>query len=32
LMETCPTRPTLELRFMSEVKGLDYVASVRHVQ
>ena len=30
LMEACRAAPHLELRFMSEVKGLDYVASVRH--
>jgi quinol monooxygenase YgiN len=29
LMELCPSAPLLELRFMSEVQGLDYVASVR---
>ena len=29
LMEACPTAPQLELRFVSEVQGLDYVASVR---
>jgi quinol monooxygenase YgiN len=29
LMEACPVAPCLELRFMAEVKGLDYVASVR---
>jgi quinol monooxygenase YgiN len=32
LMEACPTAPQLELRFVSEVQGLDYVASVRQVQ
>jgi quinol monooxygenase YgiN len=32
LMEACPTTPSLELRFVSEVQGLDYVASVRQVQ
>ena len=30
LMEACPTPPQLELRFVSEVQGLDYVAAVRH--
>jgi hypothetical protein len=30
LMETCPVPPLLELRFVSDVRGLDYVASVRH--
>lgn len=29
LMEACPVPPLMELRFVSEVKGLDYVASVR---
>jgi len=29
LMEACPSVPQLELRFVSEVQGLDYVASVR---
>ena len=29
LMEACPIAPCLELRFVSEVQGLDYVASVR---
>ena len=29
LMEACPAAPRLELRFVSEVQGLDYVASVR---
>jgi quinol monooxygenase YgiN len=29
LMEACPDTPSLELRFVSEVQGLDYVASVR---
>jgi quinol monooxygenase YgiN len=29
LMEACPAAPQLELRFVSEVQGLDYVASVR---
>ena len=32
LMEACPVPPSLELRFVSKVQGLDYVASVRHVQ
>jgi quinol monooxygenase YgiN len=32
LMETCPSAPQLELRFVSEVQGLDYVASVRQTQ
>jgi len=32
LMEACPTTPSLELRFVSEVHGLDYVASLRQVQ
>jgi quinol monooxygenase YgiN len=32
LMEACPTVPHLELRFVSEVQGLDYVASVRQTQ
>ncbi len=32
LMEACRTAPQLELRFVSEVQGLDYVASVRHAQ
>jgi quinol monooxygenase YgiN len=32
LMEACPSAPQLELRFVSEVQGLDYVASVRQVQ
>jgi quinol monooxygenase YgiN len=30
LMEACPVMPHLELRFVSDVQGLDYVASVRH--
>ena len=30
LMEACPAAPLLELRFVSEIQGLDYVASVRH--
>ena len=29
LMEACPAAPLLELRFVSDVQGLDYVASVR---
>jgi len=29
LMEACPAPPRLELRFVSDVRGLDYVASVR---
>ena len=32
LMEACPAPPLLELRFVSDVRGLDYVASVRQVQ
>ena len=32
LMEACPTAPLLELRFVSEIQGLDYVATVRHAQ
>jgi len=32
LMEACPAAPHLELRFVSEVQGLDYVASVRQAQ
>ena len=32
LMEACPTAPRLELRFVSDVEGLDYVASVRQAQ
>ena len=32
LMEACPTAPLMELRFVSEVQGLDYVASVRQTQ
>jgi quinol monooxygenase YgiN len=32
LMEACPTTPQLELRFVSEVQGLDYVAAVRQAQ
>lgn len=32
LMEACPSVPQLELRFVSEVQGLDYVASVRQSQ
>jgi hypothetical protein len=31
-METCPAAPQLELRFVSEVQGLEYVAAVRQVQ
>lgn len=31
LMEACSSPPLLELRFVSDVKGLDYVASVRDV-
>ncbi len=31
LMEACSAPPRLELRFVSEVQGLDYVASVRDV-
>ena len=29
LMEACPVAPRLEVRFVSEVQGLDYVASLR---
>ena len=29
LMEACQATPRLELRFVSDVQGLDYVASVR---
>lgn len=29
LMEACPSAPSLELRFVSEIQGLDYVAAVR---
>ena len=29
LMESCRAAPHLELRFMSEIQGLDYVASLR---
>jgi hypothetical protein len=29
LMEACPVTPRLELRFVSDVLGLEYVASVR---
>ena len=32
LMEACPAAPHLELRFVSEVQGLDYVAAVRQAQ
>ena len=32
LMEACPSAPHFELRFVSEIQGLDYVASVRHAQ
>jgi len=32
LMEACPTAPLMELRFVSEIQGLDYVASVRQTQ
>jgi quinol monooxygenase YgiN len=32
LMEACPSAPHLELRFVSEIQGLDYVASVRQTQ
>lgn len=32
LMEACPVAPSLELRFVSDVRGLDYVASVRQAQ
>lgn len=31
LMEACSAAPRLELRFVSEVQGLEYVASVRHI-
>lgn len=30
LMESCSTPPVLEFRFLSGVRGLDYVAEVRH--
>ena len=30
LMENCPAPPVLEFRFLSGVRGLDYVAEVRH--
>jgi quinol monooxygenase YgiN len=29
LMEACPAAPQLELRFVSEVQGLEYIAAVR---
>lgn len=29
VMEACPAEPRLEIRFVSDVQGLDYVASVR---
>ncbi len=32
LMEACPAAPRLELRFVSDVQGLDYVASLRQAQ
>ena len=32
LMEACPAAPRLELRFVSDVRGLDYVAAVRQAQ
>ena len=32
LMEACSAAPLLELRFVSEIQGLDYVASVRQTQ
>lgn len=32
VMEACPAEPRLEIRFVSDVQGLDYVASVRNVQ
>lgn len=32
LMEACQSAPRFELRFVSDVRGLDYVASVRQVQ
>jgi hypothetical protein len=31
-MEACPAAPHLELRFVSEIQGLDYVAAVRQAQ
>lgn len=30
LMENCPSSPVLEFRFLKGVRGLDYVAEVRH--
>ena len=30
LMESCPVAPALEFRFLSGVRGLDYVAEVRN--
>ena len=32
VMEACPVMPQLEVRFVSDVQGLEYVASVRHAQ
>jgi quinol monooxygenase YgiN len=32
LMEACSAAPSLELRFVADVQGLDYVASVRQTQ
>ena len=32
LMEACSAAPHLELRFVSEIQGLEYVASVREAQ
>jgi hypothetical protein len=32
VMETCPTPPVLEFRFLSETRGLDFVAEVRNVE
>lgn len=31
LLEACSAAPRLELRFVTEIQGLDYVASVRHI-
>ena len=32
IMESCPIPPVLEFRFLSGVRGLDYVAEVRNVE
>jgi quinol monooxygenase YgiN len=32
LMEACSAAPSLELRFVSDVQGLDYVAALRQTQ